>query len=156
MLAIHDILIRIRIVIPYLWLADPDSALGLRILLFSTATFKMVTKFFCHYFLKQHLHHKEVLEQVEWRFFLLFLLDDRRTGSIPRTNGSGRSKKTNRISNTACGFSTQKETTVMRKVVSHQKRGRDLFVSGAVDWAADPWCPPAGAGQRPPSTPHRR
>ncbi len=37
---------------------------------------------------------------------------------------------------------------VMPKVVSHHnvsKRGWDLFVSGAVGWAVDPWCPPAGA-----------
>ncbi len=75
----------------------------IRILLFSSITFKTPTKnnlkksFSAYYFLKVHSHHfskikspKEVTKQQESRFFFLFLLfDDRRmiegsgSGSIP-------------------------------------------------------------------------
>ncbi len=76
---------------PYLWLSDYririQIRLRLRILLFSSVTFKTTTKnfFVVFYFLKLHLNHfskikshNEVTKQKESRFFLIFLLDDRR------------------------------------------------------------------------------
>jgi hypothetical protein len=72
---------------------DPDSVrMRIRILIFSSLTFKMPTKkqffyksFSAYYFLKVLLNHfsqvksqKEATKQKKSRFFLLFLLNDRR------------------------------------------------------------------------------
>ncbi len=91
-LRIHEILVTIRIrirgSIPLTNESGFGSGSGGRILLFSSLTFKMSTKYYFYYFLKVHLHdfskiksHKEVTKQKESRFFLLFLLDDRRIRS---------------------------------------------------------------------------
>ncbi len=74
----------------------------MRILLFSSVTFKTSTnffifRFFAYYFLKVHLHHfskikshEEVTKQLESMLFLLFLLDNRRIRiHISDYDGSG-------------------------------------------------------------------
>ncbi len=103
---------------PVLWIrwhfgTDPNPRISafdhwirsrLRVLLFSSFSFKTPTKnyfflgFSDHYFLKVTLNHSskiknhiEVAKQYESWFSTLFLLDDRRSesGSVPLTNGSG-------------------------------------------------------------------
>jgi hypothetical protein len=65
-------------------LIDPDPAIFV-IDLFNTPTKNCKKSFSAYYFLKVHLHHfskiksqEEVTKQLESRFFLLFLLNDRR------------------------------------------------------------------------------
>jgi len=72
-LRIRDILVRIR---------TSDKWIRLRILLFSSVTFKMATKnnLHLHHFSKIK-SHKGVTEQQQSRFFLLFLLNDIRIRS---------------------------------------------------------------------------
>jgi hypothetical protein len=65
---------------------DPALALAIFFLDLQDANKKLYIKSFsAYYFLKVHLHHflnikshKEVAKQQESRFFLIFLLDDRR------------------------------------------------------------------------------
>jgi hypothetical protein len=63
---------------------DPKPAPGPAIFVIALKT-QTKNYFFAYYFLKVHLHHfsqikshKEVTKQQESRFFLLFLLDDRK------------------------------------------------------------------------------
>ncbi len=96
MLRIRDILIRIRI----------RGSIRLRIMLFSSVTFKMATRnnffggIFACYFLKRHLRqfskiksHIEVTKQWESRFFLSFLLMIEGSVVGYHTNGSGSGRK---------------------------------------------------------------
>ncbi len=72
------------------------SGSRLLILLFSSLTFKTPTKnyFTAYLFLKVYFHHfskikkQEVTKQLKSRFFLLFLLDDRRIQILYRYQGS--------------------------------------------------------------------
>jgi hypothetical protein len=91
--------------------SDPDPAIF--VIDLQDANKKLILKksLSAYYFLKvQHLHHfsrikrpKEVTKQQESRFFLLFLLDNRRartgfgagSGSIPLTHGSGSGRPKN-------------------------------------------------------------
>ncbi len=104
----------------------------IRILLFSSVTFKTSTKFFAYYFLKVHLYHfsklkshKEVTKQWEGSWS--------GSGSISLTNGSwsGRPKNTCilriririRIRNTACS------TTLRFSLATKANTGFPLFLS---------------------------
>jgi hypothetical protein len=104
---------------PYLWLTDPDADPGLdsmRILLFSSVTFKTQKKYFyaCS-FLKVHSHHcskitsqKELIKQHKSRLskFVCLLMEGTGSGSVQINCGSGfrsRRPKNKRILVYGCG-----------------------------------------------------
>jgi hypothetical protein len=105
---------------------NSDKWIQLRILLFSSVTFKTPTennfcnKFLCLLLFKDIKCHKEGTkhEPVEIKFFLLFCLVMEESGSVPLTNGSGSRRAKNvriRVRNTAANvFSKTKICRMLR------------------------------------------
>ncbi len=89
---------------PCLWLMDPDLS-WIRILLFSSLTFKMPAKklffntiFSAYYFLKVHLHHFSKIKCQKYSqnsrnqgfsYYFCMMIEGSGSGSIPLTSGSG-------------------------------------------------------------------
>jgi hypothetical protein len=104
---IHDILgwIRIRILGSMLLTNGFGSGIRIRILLFSSLTFKMPAKklifntfFSAYYFLKVHLHHFSKIKSPKesqnrrnqgFSYYFCMMIEGSGSGSIPLTSGSG-------------------------------------------------------------------